>query len=207
MKQVLSVLVIVGLLFVACDDRISDTPKDTSTDVSCGGESEEESENEADDEYITDDYIDTTLAGSVTLYTSYRIKTAQAFFDNVELKGLKEENAFNLNKVSANKVSMYCKTQWGEDVLKIRIPGFILTGKRWDVQFSDSNQLTEVDFKGVKYTSVNCSISGWIKLAETKTMSDITTKSPATPDYDCEINIECLLNSKKLTLKILDITL
>ena len=207
MKKVLSGIVIAGLLFAACDDRISDTPKDTSTDVSCGGESEEESENEADDEYITDDYKDTTLAGSVTLYTFYRIKTAQAFFDNVELKGLKEENTFHMGKVAANKVSMFCNTQWGEDVLKISIPGFILTGKRWDVQFNDLNQLTEVEFKGVKYTSVNCSISGWIKLAETKTISDITPKSPATLDYDCEINIECLLNSKKLTLKILDITL
>lgn len=168
-----------------------------------------------EDEENEDDWVivgggfppDTTLAGSVSLFGAYCIKEITASLGGEVLDGYIMKRSFiDLSKVTPDKVSMVCHTEWNTDILNIYIPIIMLSGKPYDVTFESSCDESMVSYKGIEYSSIKSKTEGWIKRPD-KIGHGVSSKySPATPDYDCEINIECTIGDKILKLTISSIS-
>ena len=150
---------------------------------------------------------DRSLAGSISLINWYKMG-AEGSYDGSTLDNYEYDmSSLDFDKVSDTKVRLYCLSTWGETTLAITIPEITVSGKPYDVTFDCSCGETTVIYDDVEYTSVSTAINGWIKLAEPPGVSlendgDISRDSPATPDYNCDINIDCNVEGKMLSLKI-----
>ena len=168
-----------------------------------------------EDEENEDDWViegsgfprDTSLAGSVSLGDAYCITEITASLDGELLEGYRMNYSFiDIGKSSPDKVLIFCYTEWNDYVLSIYVPKVLLSGKAYDVTFDSSCNDTMVSYKGVEYSSITSRTEGWIKRAD-KNDGSVTSKfSPGTPDYDCEINIECKIDEKTLKLTISSIS-
>lgn len=153
--------------------------------------------------YQQEDYErDNSLAGSIS-FVGYKME-AEAIYDGIALENFRGDFSYiDIRKVSEDKVSLFCYSEWGNTVLTINIPYISINGEPYDVEFDCSSKNAIVSYDDIQYTSVMTYINGWITEVQA-VQSDISESDgdPATPDYNCEINIECNLSGKVLNLKI-----
>ena len=204
-------LACICLLSLSCSDKSIDgediNDELVNNEVSKDGVEENEEESSGD-EFIDDGFPpDTTLAGSVSLSDAYCIKEITASLGGEVLDGYNMKQSFiDLSKVTPDKVMIFCHTEWNGDILNIYIPIIMLSGKPYDVTFESSCDESMVSYKGIEYSSIKSKTEGWIKRPD-KIGHGVSSKfSPATPDYDCEINIECTIGDKILKLTISSIS-
>ncbi len=141
---------------------------------------------------------DHSLAGSISFDGYYMV--AEGSFDGDELDGFQYElSQLNLYKVSDTEVEMFCSSRWDQTTLEISIPLIAVSGKPHDATFDYSTDDVSVTYDNIEYTSVSTTINGWIKEVSFTRSSD---SDVATPDYTCNIIINCDLNGKRLSLII-----
>ncbi len=125
----------------------------------------------------------------------YGIVEATASYDGAISEKVNDNyaNSISIAKVSDNEISLHCHTYWNnEESLDISIPVISIAGEPIHVTFDCSCDGAEVTYKGVKYTDVNSTITGYIKIRQQSKSSGNEIKpffSPGTPDFDCEIHM------------------
>lgn len=134
---------------------------------------------------------DTSLAGSICI-DNYHFEVT-AIYNGIELSGNKyEDGQLMISKNTDDEINLLCLSTWNNIPLDIYIPKITLSGKPYDVTFVCTSCISEVSFNNMSYKDVYTTINGWIKQKRTRT-------SPATPQYECEINIKCVIDNKTLS--------
>ena len=151
------------------------------------------------DKWHTTDPSDNSVVGLIKLISSYRNIEEEDTYDGVRVEN--SNTMLYIGKISNTKVSLLYYSKWDEVPLYIDIPSIPVSGERNNVVLNSSFDSVELKYDNESYLA-NGSISGWIKLA---THSD--TKSPGTPDFICDININCSVSGKIFNLKITSIKL
>jgi hypothetical protein len=148
---------------------------------------------------------DNSLAGSIS-FVGYKME-AKALYNDQALDNFQYDlSHIDVRKVSDNEVFLFCFSKWDDTTLIISIPVVAVLGQPHDAIFDYLSNDATVTYNGIEYTSINSTIKGSIKEIETQQSSDNDGGSdPATPSYDCEINIECNVNGKVLNFKILSV--
>ncbi len=108
----------------------------------------------------------------------------------------------NIHKVSDNEVSLHCISASEDAKYEITIPTIALSGKPYDVTFDCQSHDATIKHNSNEPVTTSATVKGWIKIEETRAASYNREGDPATPAYDCEINISCKLDGKELRLKI-----
>lgn len=144
---------------------------------------------------------DKSLAGSVYI-DAYRFE-AKAKYDGTELDGFQYKTSMiQVSKQSDTEIALDCYSRWGDISIYIAIPAIPLSGKSYDVRFDSTSAGSTVSFNNNKYTSVQTIVKGWIRQADYAPTHKTTRTSLARLSYLCEINIECILDGKILSLTI-----
>lgn len=157
--------------------------------------------------HTRDNYpIDSTLAGSIN-YGHYTVG-AEGSYDGVEL-GFASQVAIEVSKVSDNEISLMCRAGWSTlvtepwenaKIIEVSIPKIPLSGRPFDVMFDHESNDAKVLYNQTKYTDVKTSVKGRVK--DEQMISSINTRTLWNPKYNCEINIDCVVDGKAVSLKI-----
>lgn len=152
---------------------------------------------------------DTSLAGSVSFTPSQYIIEAEGVYGKTILKDLESnESILDTDKVSDTEIALDCQIIWGETIFNISIPKIPLAGVAYDATFDYKSEAATVTYNDNKYAAVSTSIKGWIKEVPMKANKSSTkniSKEIAPNFYECEININCTIDGKPLSLKITEI--
>lgn len=147
---------------------------------------------------------DNSLAGSV-LIRGYKIE-AKGSYDGKILDNFQNDlSLLHISKVSDTEFSLSCTSVWGETAFNVSIPVVAVSGKPYDVTFDSSSNDATVIYNGTKYTPISSTVNGWIKRIDVQpsTSRGDSSSDPATPNYRCEINVNCNnIDGKVLSLKI-----
>lgn len=153
---------------------------------------------------------DTSLAGSVYM-EGYTILEAQGTYNGIAFNNIQPKQCFlDVWEVSDTEIYIYAIIVADGTTFRVQIPIIPLTGKTYDVAFDHTFSDAFINFNESKYSAVAGSVKGWIR----KKSTDDSAKSAnyaksrttlAQYDYDCEINIECVIDGNLLTLKITDV--
>lgn len=152
---------------------------------------------------------DRSLAGSIS-FRHYFI-TAAGTYDGTLLEYLQRDGShLSIEKLSDTEVSLECVSEWGEETnFKISIPYIPVSGVPDNAALDYTSTEVVVIHNETEYTSVGTSIKGWIK--EENFEENKNTRSNAgldiyMPSYNCDIEIECTLDGKKLIITITSAT-
>lgn len=145
---------------------------------------------------------DKSLAGSIS-FVGYKIE-AEGLYSEIVLENFKYDlSHLSIKKVSDTEVAFFCFSKWGETTLKVSIPLIIVSGSPHDATFDYSSNDATITYNNTEHTSISATINGWIKETNVQQSSNYRGSSdPATPDYTCEIIINCNIDGKALNLKI-----
>lgn len=147
-------------------------------------------------------YDDNTLAGSVII-DGYRIVEAEGLSDGTMLENFQSEGSLiDINKVSDTEVSLSCICVWDEMKYEISIPIIALYGMPYDVTFNTSSNNVEIICNGRKYTEASATASGWIRKTGMQQSYNTRSNDPATPDYDCVIYVQCIMEGESFCFRI-----
>lgn len=147
------------------------------------------------DEWRTDcPGLDSSLTGSISY--SYGIE-AEATLDGEPIENFDSyPQILYFKKLSKTKVSMELGIGRGDDrFMEILIPEIPVSGEPFNVAFDYSSNDGTVSYDTFKDIKTNVSIKG--------SMKRVTTRcSPAWPMYSCDMIVECMVDGKKLSIKI-----
>lgn len=160
----------------------------------------------SDNKSQTDDIPrDTSLAGSIS-FENYRFE-AEGSYDGTKLDNFDKIHSYlSITKESDTKVSFSCSPVWGETTFKVVIPSITVLGEPHNATFDDASDNANVWHNETEYTAVNAQVKGWIKETGMRLSPAKGEKDPVTPEYTCEILIDCTLDGKPLKLKITSVT-
>ncbi len=145
---------------------------------------------------------DMTLAGSITSGSTEYPFIATGEYDGSPLGEYSDSYGPVFNKISDTNISMNCHTRWGETemIIDIIIPSIPLNGEPDNVTFDFTSANATVSYDGIEYSPVEMSVKGGIRNVDF--IPDATRCSPAIYEFLCEIDMECLLDGKKLKLNL-----
>lgn len=145
---------------------------------------------------------DNSLAGSIS-FSGYKME-AEGLYSEFALENFQyDQSHLTIGKVSDTEVAFFCFSKWDETILKVNIPLITLSGTPHDATFDYSSNDATITYNNTEHTSISATINGWIKETNVQQSSNNRGGSdPATPDYTCEIIINCNIDGKALTLKI-----
>ena len=145
---------------------------------------------------------DMSLAGSISSSFVYYSFTATGEYDGTSLGEYRNDYDISFTKQSDTNVSMGYGGIFGEEetAVGIYIPSIPLHGDPDNVTFDYVSDHATVVYNDVEYSSIRTSIKGWVRNENFK--PEATRCSPAVQEFLCEIDIECLLDGKKLKIDI-----
>lgn len=116
------------------------------------------------------------------------------------------ESLLFISQISDTEVLLGYSSVWvGDHYLGVDIPCLTVSGQPYDVHFEQTDVVTSVWYGGREYPATGSFISGWIKGKSRVGKSNSAHNSPASPSFDCEINIDCTWPDNTLTMKITSI--
>ena len=145
---------------------------------------------------------DDSLAGSIS-FVGYKMEAKVSYAENLLENFRYDLSHLNIRKVTDTDVSLFCFSKWAETTLKVSIPLILVSGETHDAKFDYSSNDAVVTYNGTEYTSISANVNGWIKeLNVQRSSNNEGGGDPATPNYTCEITINCNIEGKALNLKI-----
>ncbi|MCD7899799.1 MAG: hypothetical protein LUH22_07985 [Bacteroides sp.] len=139
--------------------------------------------------------LDETLAGSIS-YT-YRID-AEGKYNELAIEEFRTElTELDIIKLTNTEVSLNLDFYWADNNIKISIPKILVSGEPFKPIFDFTNTNGKVSYNGFNEVLTDISIKGWMKKDNT------IRATPIRPQYVCDLDIDCMVNDKKLNIKIL----
>lgn len=147
-----------------------------------------------DDERIDCPGLDDSLTGSISY--SFGIE-AEATLDGIPVEGFETDTkVLYFKKLSKTKVSMELVVgRWDDGFIKILLPEIPVSGEPFNVAFNHSSPDGTVSYDTFEDVTTTVSVKGSMNRV-------ITRCSPNWPMYSCDMSVECMVDGKKLVIKI-----
>lgn len=145
---------------------------------------------------------DHSLAGSIS-FVGYKMEAEGSYAENVLENFQYDLSHLDIRKVSDTEIMLFCFSKWGETTYKILVPIVSVLGEPHNATFDYSSNDATVTSNDTEYTSISATIKGWIKeINIQQSPNNGGGSDPATPNYTCEIIINCNIEGQVLSLKI-----
>lgn len=157
------------------------------------------------------DPLDTSIAASVAMYNYYLLE-ATATYNGSVLHNLNQGKSsfLDIMEISDTEISLYIASKWDDAIVWVQIPSIPLSGKNYDVTFDNTFSDATIWDNHSEYSAITGSVNGWIREksiahSDKSVNTNETRTTLAQYTFDCEINIDCVVDGKPLTLKITNI--